>query len=214
MIDGRSTNGLKRAVARLLEDPLTVTEGQILGNYSRLVSMAALLSPKEIMAAEQNDLAKVLALLEEEEAVLPEPVRYSLVMRRAQGLLTAKQWDELMTCITPFGEKLPWNWRSPCLLSLCNQNQVIKTWQKMMFQDILSKLILEGESAAPQVRHLCGMSIKMLGAVDVVMLDNPSAKAHDEAMCCFRSLWALGAPGLEFDIEACCGEGGTSYYKH
>ena len=44
--------------------------------------------------------------------------------------------------------------------------------------------------------------MKMLEAVDVVLLDNHNAQAHGEALCCFRALWALGAPGLDFEIEA------------
>ena len=148
VIDGRSTNGLKRAVARLLGEPSTVADGQLLNNYAKLVSMAQCLSPKEIMNAEEAEITKVLGLLKEENVTIPDRVRYSLVMRRAQGLLNARHWEALFHCISPFGEKSEWDSLSPCLLALESQSQNVKTWQKLLFQDILTKLILQGQGGS------------------------------------------------------------------
>ena len=85
IIDHRSTQGLKRALGRMQENPEKRPEALLLANYAKLVALAECMAPKQIMTAGEADIKQVLELLEEAKTALPEAVRYSLVMRKAQN---------------------------------------------------------------------------------------------------------------------------------
>ena len=201
-VDGRSVQGLRRASQRMLACKETRTEGQLLANYHKLVQAAEQLSPKYFPSTTEDDLKNAIALLSEEQFAWPDCVKYNIVMRRASVLLAEKKVPELMRMINPYAPCKKWDPNNPTLQSLDNKQRALTTWTRLLFQDLLTELLSQGEAGSAQVKELCSLGVQQLEGIDVVEIDNLSAQVLDEAMSAFASLFALLVVDLDIKTEA------------
>eukprot|EP00971_Amphidinium_carterae_P013868 273220-Amphidinium_carterae.2 len=201
IVDGRSVQGLERAWQRLTSNPMRRAEGQVVGNYFKVVQVAQQLSPNNIQSTSDEDLRKIIAVLDEEKINWPLSTRYALTMRRASTLLVEKKIVELIDVINPWAGQEVWDANKPLLAALGDPQKALGTWKKMLFEDLLSDLISRGEEASEQVQALSNLCLQRLQLVDMLELDHNSAALLDDAMTVFRALLALLVPILVLSQE-------------
>ena len=87
------------------ENRLRQITAQLLHNFLQVVNAAADLGPANFGHTDDLTVAKHIALMQQENAVLPPCLKYRLAMRRAGKLVAEKRWDELLSVCKPFMEE-------------------------------------------------------------------------------------------------------------
>ena len=204
-MDGRTSQGLKRSATRKLssKDAAVRAEGHLLNNFAKAVVAAEAVAPKVFWALPESELKSVLGLLVAEGMEFPASLKYNLVARRAQQLVTEKQFSKLLSVCSPW-ELKEWCPYSPCLGGL-GTNEVgrkMSLWRKLVFNDLLAPLVLEGEAQRAQVVAICNECLDMTRSMDMVECENMVAQLYDEASCAWRALVALSTDSLDPAYEA------------
>ena len=203
--DGRTTQGLKRSAARKMasKDAEVRAEGHLLSNYSKAVVAAEAVAPKVFWALPKSELKQILAVLQSEGLEFPAVLKYNLVARRAQQLVAERQFSKLLSVCCPW-TNAPWDPYSPVLggLGSSEMGRKMSLWRKLVFGDLLSALLLEGEAQKDHVLAICKESLERACSIDMLEVENMVAQLYDEAVCAWRSLIALISNTLDVSYEA------------
>eukprot|EP00971_Amphidinium_carterae_P113844 2255988-Amphidinium_carterae.1 len=198
-IDGRSIQGLKRAVQRKMDRSTPTAEGHAMNAFYKLVLAAASLSPSNFHSTSQSDQDKTLMLMEENNVDLPSNLKYTLLMKKVNSQIQQCNYFDLVTTVSPFIE-VCWCNANQTLGGL-EQNMRIAAWRKLLFEDTLCPLLTQGEAGAQKVGELSIQCQDQLQCVDVVELDLITASALEEGNTVFKAIHDLLHPSLENPFE-------------
>ena len=97
----------------------------------------------------------------------------------------------------------PWNtgvfaWQAPTLGALVeDEAHKLGVYRKVLFENVLCKLILKGEESAASLQSLCRQLLEAGTGVDRIMLGALSASTLAESEAAWNCLTALLSPDLE-----------------
>ena len=200
LIDGRTIRGMKRAHARL--DETALPDAIPLRNYLNKIDVAECLYKNNLANYTDDELHKMIAVVESEGAQLPCKIQARLVERYAQQKLDSKQWEELVEAIFPFEAK-PWSSTLPSVSGVhADPASKYATWEVICMRQILAPLLHKGPEGRDAVHSLSKIVVARVEEVDAVELCLLGAAALSNAECVFTCLLALAEEQLDTQKEA------------
>lgn len=187
-LDGRTVNGLKRAVSRLSSTKVDLADATLLRNYLKLVLVAQQLAPSAMQSLSSEDMHRCVATVAAEGAALPPHVKSELVVGKISELMETGQHQEMMAIISPWepGEFDYLNPRLGCLGdSMENKTSI---FQKLIFKDIIIPKIMQGAQAASSLLTFAELCMTSFSDVDMLELDDVAAAALNSAL----DVWVPG----------------------
>eukprot|EP00971_Amphidinium_carterae_P289931 5756959-Amphidinium_carterae.5 len=204
-IDGRTITGLKKCVTRLSarkDNKEKVTEALKLNGYLSQVEEAEKLAGEKFNMQPLSKIYEVLDMFHTDGVPIPAKVKLELTKKVLQQLVAEKYADMLET-LNPFlPEIATFDYKAPKVQALAETSQEkVKLFQKYMFTDLLSPLIVEGERCKDEVQGLCATAMDLFSDVDLSDLDQTTAIAYDESTSIFKAFLAILDPKFETHRE-------------
>eukprot|EP00971_Amphidinium_carterae_P348921 6490745-Amphidinium_carterae.2 len=201
-LDRRTLVGLKRARDRKFRRKETSADGQLLANYVDLIGLCTLLDPEHFPGTSDSDIARVVEKLNKEDIIWTNPLQYRLLMRRVSNLLEAKDTPKLIEVLDPF-QVQTFCPLAPTLsnISTDTEDKKMKDFRKLLMQDSLSPLLVEGEPSAGKVKELCRICIEKFENIDALDLGNVAASTLTSSMTIWRAIHALLVPTAPLDRQ-------------
>eukprot|EP00971_Amphidinium_carterae_P335363 6471198-Amphidinium_carterae.1 len=204
--DLRSTTGLWRAVNRRIGPNAKAgreVEGAMLNSFYNLVQACRRAHPTVFSALSTQDLEKLCVSLESDGHEFGPVFKKNVLMRKVSALCQVRDYQKLLAILNPW-ESAPFSWREPCLSGLVAEGaptDAIVLFKKVMFDEVLCKLILAGAEKVSEVVSISECCLAMTALVDTVMLDAISAQNLAECDTTWKCLLALGTVFLDVELE-------------
>jgi hypothetical protein len=196
-LDGRTVNGLKRAVSRLSTSKVDLADATLLRNYLKLVVVAQQLAPSAMQNLSAEDMHSCVATMAAEGAALPPHVKSELVVQKISELMEKGAHEEMMRIISPW-EQGEFDYLDPRLGCLGDaMEHKLRIFQKLIFNDIIIAKLLLGAQAAPSLLTFAQLCLTSFSDVDMLELDDLAASALNSALDVWRFLVAVLTPTLD-----------------
>ena len=201
-IDGRTVNGLKRAVSRASSSKVDLADATLLRNYLKQVSVAQQLAPTAMSSLGSADLVDMAGAMAAEGANLPNHVKSALVTNHIASLIEHGEHKDLMDAISPW-QTGDFDHAKPKLGCLPDaMGAKIATFQKLIFKDIISSKIMQGAPAAPSLLKFAKLCLTYFDEVDMLELDDTAAAGLNSALDVWKFLVAILTDTLDPVYEA------------
>ena len=134
---------------------------------------------------------------------LPKYMQQSLLSRRTRELVAECRYKELLQCMNPWEAGSRFDWRNPCLSAVDEADVLdkLKTFEKLMVEQVLMDKIYKGDEGKAHVLQLCGEAMAVCDKVDVLLLEDKVSKIFREHMCIWKALLALLGNSLDLAGE-------------
>eukprot|EP00971_Amphidinium_carterae_P351200 6491970-Amphidinium_carterae.1 len=197
-IDKRSINGLRQAELRCKDQETK----DLLHNFVRLVEACQQLNPEKFPQTTDGELKRVLDVLEDNDVAIPPSVRHSLILRRTTRLMAEKKYAELVDCVNPFKVEA-FSTKEPSIAGLeaADGDRRIGTFKRIVFNEVLSKMLRKGAEEEEAVKAFCMICIKAFEKTDLLEADAATAACHTSAMHIWRGLKALLVPCMDVSLQ-------------
>ena len=131
----------------------------------------------------------------------PPKFMYNILMRQVNTMVAERRFQDLVAIISPWHSGL-FDWRAPTVGSLADEeSKKLAIYRKVVFENVLCKLVLKGEEQADMVQDLCHRLLAIGQSVDRVMLSAAAATTLSESETTWHCLTALLSPSFSADSE-------------
>ena len=158
-LDGRTVVGLRKALERATKrNGNTVEVGRHRNYYTLVQNAVALADVAMVLSMPAEELSSKLASLESEVDSPPLSLQAALLNRRCRMLVSSRSWSELLSVITPFGDKKFFQSSSPRLIDLNveRQSQMVATYTNVVYTNMLIPMLQSGaDNASSLPRSTC-----------------------------------------------------------
>eukprot|EP00971_Amphidinium_carterae_P350411 6491527-Amphidinium_carterae.4 len=194
-IDGRSVNGLKKAVKRLMAKADSRPQGVLLQSYEDKVKLCQKIVPSVLQSVESSELQKGLEMLVAEETALPGPFKEALLKKRVESLVQQNQVTALLPVINPWKQAESFDPFKPCLADAYTKGKQTM-FNKVVHTDTLYNMLFRGEEGKEQVAALANACLSLFGDADMTEKTPQECAAHDDCCTLWRALHSLAVPSL------------------
>ena len=200
--DGRTTNGLRQRVARLLESdkPHVQVEGGLLKNYLKVVESAeAMQHERSVLTMEDGEIAAHWKNISQEVSECPDQLAQCLLKRRASKMSYAKDYVSLAKMMNPLRDvdeeglsKLAFDPLQPSLSTLkVPLHAKMATFTTVANKEVLVDIIKKGSSGKSWVQNFANSFLEEFDKIDLVEVDEATTALVGACKGVWRALKAL-----------------------
>ena len=130
-VDGRTTNGLFKAIERLPTKGPEIMMYSVLRNFGKLVRVCKNLGESNVARMPQQELDAALQVLKDESVPIPDVLKKDLLSRRCNALMEAGKYRELLSAMNPYLPMSEFDLFHPTLSGLAaEQPAKVSTWNE------------------------------------------------------------------------------------
>eukprot|EP00971_Amphidinium_carterae_P325534 6455852-Amphidinium_carterae.2 len=154
-----------------------------------------------ILTVAEGELADQLAILTEEQAIIPQAMRLQLLTRRTVELKEKQDWSALMYTIDPVGQG-EWDSFKPQAKAMdCDQMTKLSTFASVAFIDVLLPILEKGGAFAREVLQLCDVCLEYYDDLDYAECDLSVASTMTEALSIWKAIKGVGQVELDCNLQ-------------
>ena len=198
-VDGRTTSGLEKALARAEESDEDRIAATLLRNFNKVVKALKSMAESNLQRLPLTEVEQYMEVVNSEGLTLPKHMQLALLSRRTRELVAECRYQELFQCMNPWVTEASFDWRSPRLAAVNEADALdkLKTFEKLMVEQVLMDKIYKGDEGKSHVSLLCDEAMSVYATVDVLLLEDKVSKIFREHMCIWKALRALLGNSLD-----------------